>query len=65
MTNISGNSIGVDISKNTLDCYRWETKEYRQFLNTHLGIQELIKWIKKGAPSSMLSSKLLGVTKTL
>lgn len=50
MTNISGNSIGVDISKNTLDCYRWETKEYRQFLNTHLGIQELIEWVKEGAP---------------
>ena len=50
MGNISGNSIGVDISKNTLDCYRWETKEYRQFLNTPLGIQDLIEWIKEDSP---------------
>lgn len=46
MRNISGNSIGVDISKDTLDCYCWETKEYRRFMNTPSSILDLIEWIK-------------------
>lgn len=46
MSTISQISIGVDISKDKLDVYIWENKEYRIFNNNMAGVQEFIKWIK-------------------
>jgi transposase len=42
-------TIGVDISKPTLDAFRLRTREHRQFPNDRAGCAALIRWI--GAPA--------------
>jgi transposase len=38
-------TIGVDISKDTLDVHRYPQGEHRQFANTAMGFGSLIKWL--------------------
>ena len=42
-------TIGVDISKPTLDAFRLRTREHRQFPNDRAGCASLIRWIGKEA----------------
>jgi len=46
MRTITKNTIGVDVSKLTFDCYCCETKKYAVFSNTFDGTRELIQWAK-------------------
>ena len=40
------NTIGIDISKDTLDVHRLTDGQHRQFLNGKAGHTQLLKWIK-------------------
>lgn len=40
-------SVGIDISKNTIDTAIYGSKETKQFNNTTAGFKALLKWIKK------------------
>ena len=42
-------TIGVDISKPTLDAFRLRTREHRQFPNDRAGCAALIRWIGASA----------------
>ncbi len=42
-------SVGIDVSKKTIDAAVFSSKETRQFDNDPKGFKDLIKWIKKGA----------------
>jgi transposase len=39
--------VGIDISKETLDVFVYESKLHRQFLNGQKGFTSLLQWIKK------------------
>ncbi len=43
-------TFGVDVSKDYLDCYEWETQTYRQYANRPEGIREFIQWIESEGP---------------
>jgi len=40
-------TIGIDISKDTLDAFWMLGKEHRQFLNNKSGLRSLIGWVKR------------------
>jgi transposase len=40
-------TIGIDISKGTLDCFELSSCKHYQYPNDDLGQKDLIKWIKK------------------
>ena len=40
-------TIGIDISKGTLDCFELSSSKHYQYPNDDLGQKDLIKWIKK------------------
>ena len=40
-------TIGIDISKDTLDCFELANSKHCQYLNDNQGQKALIKWIKK------------------
>lgn len=40
------NTIGIDISKDTLDVHRLTDGQHRQFLNGKAGHTQLLKWIR-------------------
>ncbi len=37
-------TIGIDISKNTLDAYWLSSREHRQFCNDNAGVKALVSW---------------------
>jgi len=41
------NTIGIDISKDTLDAHRLADGQHKQFLNGKTGHAQLVKWIGK------------------
>jgi transposase len=43
-------SLGIDISKPSLDAYRLSTREHRQFSNDQAGCRALVRWIGKAPP---------------
>ena len=47
-------SIGIDISKSTLDCHRLSDGVCKAFANTKTGFSELRHWIGKVAPSRVV-----------
>jgi len=47
-------SIGVDISKDKLDCYRLSDGMYTQFPNTKAGFQKLRRWIGPVLPARVI-----------
>lgn len=40
-------SIGIDVSKSTLDAYSTTSESWQQFANDRVGIKQLLKWIKQ------------------
>jgi transposase len=40
------NTIGIDVSKDTLDVHRLMDGRHKQFLNSKIGHAQLIKWIE-------------------
>jgi transposase len=40
------NTIGIDVSKDTLDVHRLADGQHKQFLNSKTGHAHLIKWIE-------------------
>ena len=40
------NTIGIDVSKDTLDVHRLIDGRHKQFLNSKIGHAQLIKWIE-------------------
>lgn len=47
-------SIGVDISKDKLDCHRLNDGDYQQFSNTAQGFQRLRRWIGSTPPARVV-----------
>lgn len=45
-------TIGIDISKATLDAFRRSTSEHRQFVNDANGCKALIRWIRLAHPET-------------
>jgi transposase len=46
--------IGVDVSKNSLDCHARTAKESRRFINSEAGVAELVAWAKTHAPDRII-----------
>ena len=46
---MSNDSIGTDISKDTLDCHRLSDGTFAQFPNTARGFKRLRSWIRPSA----------------
>jgi hypothetical protein len=55
MTDTIAQSVGVDISKDTLDVYLHPTGTARRFANTRAGRSELIAWLRLQLPGSSSS----------
>lgn len=49
-----GDTIGVDISKDTLDAYWLSSREHRQFCNDKAGVKALAFWAKKTEVSRVI-----------
>ena len=47
-------TIGVDVSKNTLDVFCHADNKFAQFNNTPDGIKKLIKWVQQRADESLV-----------
>ena len=47
-------SIGVDISKDNLDCHRLSDRAFEQFPNTKSGFQKLLRWIGPDLPARVV-----------
>jgi transposase len=41
------NTMGIDISKDTLDAYWLSKCKHRQFANTKMSLSALIRWIRQ------------------
>ena len=44
-------TIGIDISKDTLDTYWLSKRKHKQFANNKLGLKELIRWVRQAEAS--------------
>ena len=42
-------TIGIDISKDTLDCFQLSSSKHHQYLNDTLGLKPLVNWLKNQA----------------
>ena len=51
---MTDDSIGVDISKDKLDCHRLRDGAYQQFPNTAQGFQRLRRWIGDTRPARVV-----------
>ncbi len=40
-------TIGIDISKDTLDTFWLSKRKHKQFANTKTGLRLLIRWVRK------------------
>ena len=47
-------SIGIDLSGNTLGCHRLSDGAYETFANTRTGFAKLHRWIAKAAPARVV-----------
>ncbi len=51
---MSEDSIGIDISKDKLDCHRLSDGAFAQFSNTKIGFQKLRRWIGPDLPTRVV-----------
>ena len=51
---MTDDSIGVDISKDKLDCYRLSDGAFEQLPNTRSGFQKLRRWIGPDLPARVV-----------
>jgi transposase len=53
-------TIGIDISKDTLDTYWLSKRKHKQFANNKSGLKELIRWVRQ-AEASLVVFEATGV----
>ena len=51
---MTDDSIGIDISKDKLDCHRLSDGAFEQFPNTKSGFQKLRRWIGPDLPTRVV-----------
>lgn len=54
MTKMTDDSIGIDISKDKLDCHRLSDGAFEQFPNTKTGFQKLRRWVGANLPARVV-----------
>jgi hypothetical protein len=47
-------TIGIDISKDTLDTYWLSKRKHKQFANTKTGLRSLISWVREAEVPNLL-----------